>query len=117
MVVAWPAAKPQSRSTRQRALRVRIYPPQKLGNSVAGSTNFSGGRATRDPFCLYHTPETKLWARLLSGPDKSGIETSGYSRITGSLDNGSAIGEKSQFVRLTPELQDKVVVPDGPVRP
>src|SRR5262249_28896777 len=46
---------------------------------------------------------------------ESGVQTSCHGGVRGALDDGPAVGEQRDLVRLAPELQDKVVMLDGAV--
>lgn len=48
--------------------------------------------------------------------DVAGVEGSGLGGIRGALDDGAAVGEEGQLVRLTGEFQDIFVVADSSVR-
>ena len=58
-----------------------------------------------------------LWARLLLGPDIAGIETSGHGRIGGAFNDGAAVGKQRQLIGFAPELENKVTMADGAMRP
>ena len=44
------------------------------------------------------------------------VQTSRYGRVSRALDNGAAVGEQSHLVRVVPEFQHEIIVPDGAVR-
>src|SRR5579863_7399581 len=44
------------------------------------------------------------------------VQAAGHGGVRGAFDDGAAVGEKCHFIRIMPELQDKVVVADGAMR-
>ncbi len=54
---------------------------------------------------------------MISATHKSSVQAARYRGITGSLDDGPAIGKKGHLIGITPELQHEGIVLDGAVVP
>ena len=54
---------------------------------------------------------------MISATHKSSVQAARYRGITGSLDDGPAIGKKGHLIGITPELQHEGIVLNGAVVP
>ena len=59
-------------------------------------------------------PSPRRLARK-SAAYKTGVEAAGYGGVSGSFDDGAAVGKQRHLVGVSPELEDKVIVAHGPV--
>src|SRR5580698_28775 len=62
-------------------------------------------------------PKCRSGRGFCSISNETGVETSSHYGVGGPLDDGAAVRKQRQLIGFAPELENKVTMADGPVRP